>query len=118
MTTNILKETEKFMSITTSPKLLHRFRIIGIAEGISFLVLLLIAMPIKYYFNIPEVAKIVGWLHGVLFISYMYLLIEVAVTFKKSIGWCFKSFIAAFIPLGTFITDRQLKKEENSFQPS
>ena len=106
------------MNTTASQKLLHRFRMAGIAEGISFLVLLLIAMPIKYYFKIPEVVKIVGWLHGVLFIAYMYLLIEVAISFKKNIGWCFKSFIAAFIPLGTFVTDKQLKKEEVALEAS
>ena len=41
----------------TKEKLVHRFRMIGIAEGISFLVLLLIAMPLKYYFKIPEAVK-------------------------------------------------------------
>lgn len=95
-------------------KLLHQFRMIGIAEGISFLVLLLIAMPIKYYFRIPEAVKIVGWIHGALFISYIYFAIKVAVALKKNIGWCLKAFIAAFIPLGTFVTDKQLKKEENA----
>jgi len=44
-------------------KLLQRFRMIGIAEGVSFLVLLLIAMPLKYLMNIPEAAKIMGWIH-------------------------------------------------------
>lgn len=100
------------MKITALQKLLHRFRMIGIAEGISFLVLLLIAMPMKYFLKIPEAVKIVGWMHGTLFISYLYFAINVAVTFKKNIGWCLKAFIVAFIPLGTFVTDKQLKKEE------
>ena len=100
------------MDKTPAQKLLHRFRMIGIAEGFSFLVLLLIAMPLKYVLHLPQPVKYVGWMHGVLFITYSYLLIEVAVTFKKSFGWCFKSFIAAFLPLGTFVTDKQLKKEE------
>ena len=100
------------MKITALQKLLHRFRMIGIAEGISFLVLLLIEMPMKYFLKIPEAVKIVGWMHGTLFISYLYFAINVAVTFKKNIGWCLKAFIVAFIPLGTFVTDKQLKKEE------
>ena len=93
-------------------KLLHRFRMIGIAEGISFLILLLIAMPVKYFLKIPEAVKIAGWMHGALFIGYMYFAVEVMVAFKKNIGWCLKTFIAAFIPLGTFVTNKELKKQE------
>lgn len=100
------------MTTTALQKLLHRFRIIGIAEGISFLTLLLIAMPLKYFLKIPEAVKIAGWIHGALFIGYIYFAVEVMVAFKKNIGWCLKTFIAAFIPLGTFITDKELKKQE------
>ena len=106
------------MKITAPEKLLHRFRMVGIAEGISFLVLLLIAMPIKYLLKIQEPVKLVGWLHGALFITYLYLIIEVAVTFKKSLGWCIISFLAAFVPCGTFITDKKLRKEEKTLQRS
>ena len=93
-------------------KLLHRFRMIGIAEGISFLILLLIAMPVKYFLKIPEAVKIAGWMHGALFVGYLYFAVEVMVAFKKNIGWRLKTFIAAFIPLGTFVTDKELKKQE------
>lgn len=93
-------------------RLLHRFRMIGIAEGISFLILLLIAMPLKYFFDIPEAVKIFGWVHGALFISFIYFAFEVMGAFKKNMGWFIKAFAAAIIPLGTFIFDRQLKKEE------
>ncbi|MEK6782532.1 MAG: DUF3817 domain-containing protein [Bacteroidota bacterium] len=48
-----------------------QLRIIGIAEGISFLVLLLIAMPLKHYFGFPMMVKVVGWMHGILFIAYI-----------------------------------------------
>ena len=106
------------MKITTSQKLLHRFRMVGIAEGISFLVLLLIAMPLKYILKIPQPVKLVGGLHGALFITYLYFIIEVAVTFKKGIGWCIIAFLAAFVPFGTFITDKKLRKEEKILQRS
>lgn len=95
-------------------KLLHRFRMIGIAEGISFLILLLIAMPLKYFFNFPMAVKVFGWAHGVLFVSYLFFAFMVFEKFKKSIGWFALSFIAALLPLGTFFTDRQLKKEEEA----
>ena len=105
------------MNLPIANKLIHRFRIIGIAEGISFLILLLIAMPLKHFLKIPQPVKYIGWVHGVLFITYIYFLIEVAGTYKKGFVWCVKSFFAAFIPLGTFITDKQLKKDEMEIQP-
>ncbi len=95
-----------------SKKLLHRFRMIGLAEGISFLILLLIAMPLKYLYNIPEAVKVFGWVHGALFVSFIYFAFEVMGTFKKSFGWFMIAFVAAFVPLGTFVFDRQLKKDE------
>jgi len=84
---------------------LGRLRIIAILEGISFLVLLGIAMPLKYLAGIPEVVRIVGMAHGVLFVLYVVMLIQV--TIEKS--WSFKkfilAFIASFIPFGTFYAD-------------
>ena len=88
-------------------KLVNRFRMVGIAEGISFLILLLIAMPLKYMFNIPEAVKIFGWMHGALFIGFIYLAFEVMGALRKNIGWFAKAFAAAIIPCGTFIFDRQ-----------
>lgn len=95
-------------------KLWRRFRMAGIAEGISFLVLLLIAMPLKYFFNFPQAVKVTGWVHGILFVLFLWLAFEVMGYFKKSVGWFIKAFVAAFVPLGTFIFDRQLKKEEQA----
>lgn len=91
---------------------MHRFRIIGISEGISFLVLLLIAMPMKYFMQVPEAVKVVGWIHGALFIAFIYFAFEVMGTFRKNFGWFAKAFVAAIIPCGTFIFDKHLKKEE------
>jgi integral membrane protein len=91
---------------------LHRFRMIGIAEGISFLVLLLIAMPLKYFFNFPQAVKYVGWAHGALFVAYLFLALNVFAVLKKPFLWLVKAGIAAFIPLGTFIFDKKLKREE------
>jgi integral membrane protein len=99
------------MKKENSKKLLQRFRMMGIAEGISFLVLLFIAMPLKYFMQVPEAVKIVGWIHGALFIAFIYLAFEVMGTLKKDIAWFAKAFVAAIIPFGTFIFDRQLKLE-------
>ncbi|MBX9782740.1 MAG: DUF3817 domain-containing protein [Chitinophagaceae bacterium] len=97
-------------------KTIRLLRKTGIAEGISFLVLLLIAMPLKYIWNWPLAVKYVGWAHGFLFMSYVAL----AYYAKETYNWPFKkfafAFIAAWLPLGTFVYDKQLKKEEQSLQ--
>ena len=99
------------METINKEKLLHRFRMIGIAEGISFLVLLLIAMPLKYLMHIPEPVKIMGWIHGALFVTFIYFAFEIMGALNKNFIWLLKAFVAAFVPFGTFIFDRQLKKE-------
>ena len=93
---------------------MYRFRIIAIAEGISFLVLLLIAMPLKYFFHLPEAVKVGGWIHGVLFVGFLYFAFEVWTAFTKKGIWLGKAFLAAIIPCGTFILDNELKKEERA----
>jgi integral membrane protein len=86
----------------------------GIAEGVSFLVLLLVAMPLKYWANWPWGVKYIGWIHGLLFV----LFVAQAYYVKTIREWPFKkfllAFIAAWIPLGTFLFDRELKKEWDS----
>jgi integral membrane protein len=100
------------MSKETLIKQLHRFRMIALAEGVSFLILLLIAMPLKYMFDIPQAVKFFGWVHGALFISFIYFAFGIFTSFKKEILWLGKAFVAAIIPFGTFIWDRELKMEE------
>ena len=99
-----------------SLQLLHRFRMIGIAEGISFLILLCIAMPLKYIFHIPQAVKIFGWVHGALFVGFIYFAFEVMTDLKKNTGWFAGAFLAAILPFGTFVLDKQLKKEETLLQ--
>ena len=88
------------------------FRKIALAEGVSFLVLLFIAMPLKYFADLPQAVAVVGMLHGVLFVAFVILAFEVKGTNKKSFGWFAKSFVASLIPFGTFIMDKQWKAEE------
>jgi integral membrane protein len=91
---------------------LKLLRKIGIAEGVSFLILLLIAMPLKYWFGQPLAVKYTGWAHGFLFVSYVAL----AFYAKETYNWPLKKFILAFmaawLPLGTFFFDARLKKDE------
>ena len=92
-----------------------RLRIIGILEGISYIVLLGIAMPLKYIGDQPAMVKYVGWAHGVLFVLFMLALLQVWIASR----WPFKkvliAFIAAFLPFGTFMLDKRLKKEQYGY---
>ena len=93
-------------------KKLSWLRKAGIAEGISFLVLLGIAMPLKYIFHQPMAVKIFGWAHGNLFIGFLVLAWEVKTDRNKSLKWFATAFLAAIIPTGTFFFDKKLKEEE------
>jgi integral membrane protein len=98
-------QKEKLKSI------LNRFRMIALAEGVSFLILLGIAMPLKYLANMPLAVKYVGWAHGVLFVAFIYFAFEVFGSFKKPFSWLVKAMLASILPFGTFVLDRELKKE-------
>ncbi|WP_289137644.1 DUF3817 domain-containing protein [uncultured Brevibacillus sp.] len=91
---------------------LGRFRVIGILEGISYLVLLGIAMPLKYFLDVPAAVKIVGALHGLLFVLYILALVHVTLKNRWSIIRVIGAFIASLLPFGNFVLDARLKKEQ------
>ncbi|PCI97899.1 MAG: hypothetical protein COB15_06890 [Flavobacteriales bacterium] len=86
-------------------------RLLAFLEGVSFLVLLGIAMPLKYYYNKPEFVKIVGMAHGVLFVLYVINLLIVHLQFKWNITKTIGAFIASLIPFGTFYADKKWFRE-------
>lgn len=88
------------------------FRKIAFVEGMSFLVLLLIAMPLKYFADIPIAVTVIGGLHGILFVALAIAAYVVKDKYNKSFGWGLKVFIASIIPFGTFYMDKEWKKEE------
>lgn len=96
-------------------KKLSWLRKAGIAEGISFLLLMGIAMPLKYFFQQPMAVSIVGWIHGVLFIAFISLAWEFKTDRNKNMKWFATAFAAALLPAGTFFFDNKLKQEENKF---
>jgi integral membrane protein len=97
--------------MTTDKKTLNTFLKVGFAEGVSFLILLCIAMPLKYIGHMPTPVRVVGMLHGVLFIWYGIALLQA----KNAYGWSMKkaaiAFLLSFLPCGTFFLERALKKE-------
>lgn len=95
---------------------LSRLRLIGFIEGVSYLVLLGIAMPLKYFAGYPLAVKYTGWVHGVLFVAFGFALLNVWINRKWRFTKVLKAFIASLLPFGTFILDKSLKAEEASIQ--
>ncbi|HEY0740608.1 MAG TPA: DUF3817 domain-containing protein [Chryseosolibacter sp.] len=95
---------------------IRNLRWVGTAEGISFLVLLFIAMPIKYMLGIPEVVKYVGWAHGILFIAYIAAVFAAIRAMQWNWFAVLVALAASLIPFGTFILDRQLKRRQMELQ--
>ena len=83
------------------------FRLISFLEGISYLLLLFIAVPIKYTQGNELYVKILGMPHGILFIGYILL----AILIQKKMKWNLKAMVvislASIIPFGTFYVDKK-----------
>jgi integral membrane protein len=95
---------------------IRNLRWVGIAEGISFLVLLFIAMPIKYGLGIPEVVRYVGWAHGLLFIAYIVAVFMAIRAMQWNWFWILVALAASLVPFGTFVLDKQLKRRQLELQ--
>lgn len=91
---------------------LQNFRRIALLEGVSYILLMAIAMPIKYGAGILWPVKYLGWAHGVLFVAYCILLLQVAYLFKWNFLKMFLAFIASLLPFGTFVLDAKLLKNQ------
>ena len=89
---------------------LKNLTIMGYLEGTSFLLLLGIAMPLKYMFGIPEAVKYVGMAHGVLFIGYILVLVFAASKIKMPLWALPAGVLGSFLPFGPFVFDHLLKK--------
>ena len=86
-----------------------RLRIIGFFEGISLLILIFIAMPMKYLYGNPALVKTVGQLHGILFLLFVFNTLSVGVEQKwrfKDTTW--KVLLACIVPFGTFYIDSKI----------
>ena len=91
---------------------IRTLRIVGILEGISYLVLLGIAMPLKYFFSFPEAVKYTGWVHGVLFMAYIPAVFLARKTMNWGLAWTVLALKASLFPFGTFILDKYLVRRE------
>lgn len=79
---------------------------VGHAEGISFLILLFIAMPLKYMADMPMAVRIAGSIHGILFIAFVAVLWEARNKIPLANGTTLKAFVLSIVPFGTFFIGR------------
>ena len=83
------------------------FRVVSFLEGTSYLLLLFVAVPIKYWLNDPQYVKLLCMPHGLLFVGYMVL----AFLLKSELNWDMKKFgvvlLASILPFGTFYIDKK-----------
>ena len=89
-----------------------RLRLVAILEAISFLILLGIAMPLKYWAGIENAVKVVGWAHGLLFLAFCAVLVIAMQTTRLPFWKAGMVFVAAFLPFGPFFVDHKLKEED------
>ena len=87
---------------------------IGYLEGTSFLLLLFIAMPLKYQMGIAEPVKYIGMAHGVLFMGYVFVLMSTASKVKFPLWAMPSGVVASLLPFGPFVFDKFLKRSLNS----
>ena len=90
---------------------LRQLRLVAFLEGLSFVILLFIAMPLKHFAGMPLAVRVAGMAHGILFLLFVVALFRAA----TAQGWPLRRWAAAFaaslLPFGTFLFDGSLKKE-------
>ena len=90
-----------------------RLRVVGWWEGVSFLVLLGVAMPLKYFAGWPLAVRVVGLAHGVLFLLYIWAAIQAAL--DRHWPWKRTAIVlaASLLPAGPFVIDAKILREES-----
>jgi integral membrane protein len=91
-----------------------RLRVTGIIEGLSFIILLGIAMPLKYMAGKPEVVSIVGMAHGILFVLYIFLTLLAKLRYPWSWKKILLLWVASVVPFGTFYADYKMLRFEKA----
>jgi len=103
---------KKFFATT-----IGRLRLFTFLEGISLLVLVFIAVPLKYYFGNPSMVKSIGPIHGALFLLFIFNALRVGVEQQwkfKQTTW--KILVACFVPFGTFYIDYKILRNLETYE--
>ena len=107
MDPGVLKQSAAVTSV-------RNLRLLGILEGISYLLLLFAAMPLKYGFDMPLAVRLVGSLHGLLFLLFCATLLRAVLERSWRVATWVPVFIAALVPFGFLLVERRLKSEMRS----
>ena len=91
---------------------IQRFRMTALAEGSSFLILLCVAMPMKYVMGKPSVVTVVGAIHGILFLLYVGQSAKLRTTYQWDNRFSFYAFVASLLPFGPFVFDKHVRGKE------
>lgn len=93
-----------------------RLRAIAFTEGVSYLVLLFVAMPLKYLAGEPLVVRITGSVHGFLFVWLMLAILTGILQRGRTLGWGVRLGVLSLIPFGTFFADGDLRREDEAWR--
>ncbi len=95
----------------TSQSIVNALRVVAWAEGISFLLILFVSMPLKYIWDMPELNQFTGYIHGVLFIVYIVVVWLTGSRLEWSNKTTSIALAASIIPFGTFWADHAIFKK-------
>jgi integral membrane protein len=90
------------------------FRFVSLAEGVSWLLLAFIAMPLKYGAGWPLGVQLMGRVHGALFVLFIFTLARAAIEAEWGFAKVMRAFIASLVPFGAFWLEKQLREEERA----
>lgn len=91
-----------------------RLRMVGMAEGVSYIALLGIAMPLKYMADMPIAVRIVGSVHGALFVLFGVALLQAWTDRSWKLSLAAMVFVSSLLPFGTFLIDRRLREQQQA----
>jgi integral membrane protein len=100
--------------VPPASSLIRHFRLTALAEAISWIVLLFIAMPLKYVWQMPVAVKVTGMIHGVLFVVFCFTLYRAWLAAKWPLERAVMLFIASLIPFVPFWLDQRVKTWEEA----
>lgn len=97
--------------------LVKQWRVVGFAEGLSYLLLLFVAMPLKSLGGLPSAVRVAGSVHGVLFLLYIVAVVRAGRDRRWPVETWAESLAASVFPFGPFLLDRKLRRAERESGP-
>ena len=88
-----------------------RLRVIGFIEGVSFLLILFVTMPLKYYAEMPGPNKVIGMVHGLLFVLYVLAVVQSKIEYNWPLKKTALALLVSIVPFGTFWADAKLFRQ-------